>query len=209
MHAPGLGESQRSIVEVLKREGARTVPELSRALSLNVETLRSHLRALEGHGLVRRESKRTQGRGRPEIVYGLTSAADSLFPRRDGEVLQGLAQHLAASGHEDLLQAYFEEYIGSRREAALARVAGLSGRARLEASAQVLTELGFMAEVQEGGAGAQLRLSHCPLRGLVEVTRIPCGVEIAFVRELLGEELTRVSYIPAGGHACAYQVGVH
>src|SRR5690606_19361979 len=120
------------------------------------------------------------GRGRPEIVYGLTSQAELLFPRREGEVLEGLARHLASSGHEDLLREYFEEYIGDRREAALERVAGLSGRARLEASARVLTELGFMAEVQDDAAGVRLRLSHCPLRGLVEVTRIPCGVEIAF-----------------------------
>lgn len=208
VQAPGLGESQRGVLEALKREGARTVPELARALALNVETLRSHLRALEGHGLVRRAAKRTQGRGRPEILYALTPAAESLFPRREGEVLQGLARHLATSGHEALLRDYFEDYIGGRREAALARVAGLAGRARLEASARVLTELGFMAEVLDGEAGPQLRLSHCPLREVVEVTRIPCGVEIGFVRELVGEELTRVSYMPAGGHACAYRADV-
>ena len=207
MRAPGLGESQRSIVEALKREGSRTVPELARALSLNVETLRAHLRALEGHGLVRRESQRTRGRGRPEIVYGLTAEAESLFPRREGEVLQGLARHLAASGQEEVLREYFEAYIGARREVALARVAGLAGRERLTVAAEVLTELGFMAEVVDAEGGARLRLSHCPLRGLVEVTRIPCGVEGAFVRELLGEELTRVSYIPAGDRACAYHAG--
>jgi predicted ArsR family transcriptional regulator len=42
------------------------------------------------------------------------------------------------------------------------------------------------------------------MRQLVEATRAPCRAELGFVKELLGERLTRVSYIPSGDSACCY-----
>jgi predicted ArsR family transcriptional regulator len=87
----------------------------------------------------------------------------------------------------------------------MARVEDLSGEARLQEVARILTEEGFMAEVQTDDEGRRvLRLSHCPLRKLVDVTRAPCRAELSFVRELLGERLARVSYIPTGDSACCY-----
>jgi predicted ArsR family transcriptional regulator len=52
-----------------------------------------------------------------------------------------------------------------------------------------------------------LRLCHCPVRELVKVTMVPCRAEVGFVTELLGEKLTRVSYIPSGHAACSYRAG--
>jgi predicted ArsR family transcriptional regulator len=61
-----------------------------------------------------------------------------------------------------------------------------------------------MAVVEESDAGPRLRLCHCPIRDLIEVTRVPCGAEIGFVTELVGERLTRMAYIPAGDACCSY-----
>ncbi|MEX0979825.1 MAG: hypothetical protein WDZ89_01955, partial [Gemmatimonadota bacterium] len=131
----------------------------------------------------------------------------SLFPRREGEVLRALATHLRESGQESLLREFFDGFIGERRAESMARVAHLEGRERLDEVARILTELGFMALVEESPDGPKLRLCHCPLRELVEVTKIPCRAEIGFVTELLGERLTRVSYIPAGDASCSYRGG--
>lgn len=205
VRAAGLGESQRAILERLKRRGRMTIPDLADSLDLNVETVRDHMKALAGHGLVRREGTRSRGRGRPEIVYGLTGLAGDLFPRREGELLRGLAEHLRETGHEGLLDDFFDRLIGDRRAESLARVEHLEGRARLEEAARILTELGFMAEVVEDGARPGLRLCHCPIRELVEVTKVPCRAEVGFVRALLGERLARVSYIPSGDASCSYR----
>ena len=78
LNAPGLGESQRAILETLKRRGSATTPVLAAELGLNVETVRSHLRALLGHGLVRRGPTVRSGPGRPETVFGLTDRAEAL-----------------------------------------------------------------------------------------------------------------------------------
>lgn len=205
MKAPGLGESQRSILDLLKRCGSATIPQLAGELGLNIETIRNHLKALAGHGLVRREGSRRAGPGRPEMVYRLTPEADSLFPRLEGEILRELAAYLVRSGDEAALRNFFEHRMGNRRAEALARVRHLQGRERLEEVARILSELGFMAVVEEQGGGRQLRLCHCPIRDLVAATRIPCVAESGFITELLGAEPARVSYIPAGATSCTYR----
>lgn len=207
MKAPGLGTSQRSLLEALKRSGGSTAAHLAGQVGLNVETVRDHLKTLSGHGLVRRERASTGRRGRPEVLYALTAEAEALFPRREGEILGELASYLKATGRESILLEFFDRFVGARRAEALARVEGLEGRERVEEVARILSELGFMAVVEETEQGPRLRLCHCPMRELVEVTRVPCGAEIGFVRELVGERLTRVAYIPAGDPCCSYGRG--
>lgn len=204
--APGLGPSQRQLLEALKRQGTATIPALAGELRLNVETVRHHLAALAELGLVSRQGTRRRGRGRPEGVYRLAGGAAPLFPSREAEVLRALAAHLKETGNEGVLEEFFERYIGERRAGALARVAPLRGRARIEEVGRILSELGFMAFAEAGSTAPQLRLCNCPLRELVRETKIPCRAEIGFIRELLGDQqLTRLSYIPAGDAACTYE----
>jgi len=202
--APGLSASQQRLLEWLKR-GANTIQALASSIGLNIETVRHHLRALESLGYVERLGRRATGPGRPEVLYGLTERSESLFPRREGEVLRGLAAHLKATGNESLLKEFFDGWIGERRADALKRVEGLAGQARLEEVARILSELGFMASAERHEGKTQLHLCHCPLRELVGVSRVPCVAELGFIRELLGEPLTRLAYIPAGDATCSYR----
>lgn len=207
METPELNTSQRAILDLLKHRGNLTVPRLAEALALNVETVRGHVNGLVREDLVRREDSIRDGPGRPEIVFGLTADAERLFPRREAEILRRLAEFLRRNDHQSVLDEFFDEWIAERRLEALARVDGLEGRERLDEVASLLSELGFMADVEDAPAGGpSLRLCHCPLRGLVEATRMPCRVEIGFVRELLGEDLVRESYIPAGDASCSYRM---
>jgi predicted ArsR family transcriptional regulator len=204
----GLGESRQRILEHLKRRGSSTIPTISADLDLNVETVRTHLKALGSDGLTQRVGSRRSGPGRPEILYGLTDAAEAWFPNRESDVLRELTTYLQGAGDTGLVHEFFADYVGRRRSAALARVEGLGGAARLEEVASILTEDGFMAEVQNEERGRRvLRLSHCPLGQLVDVTKAPCRAELSYVRELLGERLARVSYIPTGDSACCYAIG--
>lgn len=204
MNAPGLGKSQRAILDLLKRRDRSTIPELAADLRLNIETLRGHLKALVARKLVRRAGTRcADGPGRPEVLYALAPEAEALFPRREGETLHELAAHLVNSGRADVLREFFERRIGGRRVEALRRVRPLKGRARVEEVARIFSELGFMAVVEDDG---RLRLCHCPIRELVRATRIPCAAEIGLIQELLGKGLHRTTYIPAGDAACSYRV---
>jgi len=196
--------SHRALLDALKRRGRASVPQLAEELGLNIETIRDHLKTLVGQALVRREGAVRGGPGRPEIVYALTASAEELFPRREGEILRELGAYLLRHKHERLLRDFFTEYIDRRRAEAVSRVAHLEGRERLEEVARIFSELGFMPVIEERGDAPRLRLCHCPLRELVEATKIPCRAEIGFLTELLDEEMTRVSYIPEGDASCSY-----
>lgn len=203
--APGLGESRRTILASLKQSGGATVPVLARIAGLNIETVRQHLRALLTQGLVERRGTRSEGPGRPTVVYVLSAEADSLFPRREAEVLKELATFLQATGRGNVLREFFNDYVWRLRREALERVNGLGGQERLEEAARILSEQGFMAVVEESPHGPELRLCHCPLRELVDVSKVPCRAEEEFLRELVGRDLKRTCYIPAGDSACTYR----
>lgn len=206
--ASGLGDTQRRLLELLKRDGSQSVGELADRVGLAAESVRSHMNALAGRGMVRRVGNRRDGPGRPEILYGLTEAAEPLFPRAEGRLLRELTSFLTEEGHGHALEAFFEARLARQRERVRGRLEGLSGRDRLEEVAAILTDEGFMAEVVEAGDGeARLCLCHCPLREMVAASRLPCRAEVDWIGEMLGEALSRRTWMPDGDRTCSYAVG--
>jgi predicted ArsR family transcriptional regulator len=206
---PGLGDTQRRVLLWLKRRGPSTVPELSRRLHLTPATLREHLEGLAAQALVERIGVRRSGPGRPEVLYRLARAGEARFPRREGQVLRELAQYLMSSGRIAVLTGFLEARVAARMPGAVARLAGLTGRARMAEVARILSADGYMAEIAAHGPGGApvLKLCHCPIRDLVAVTDAPCRAEIAFVEALLGQPLERTEFLLDGGPSCSYQVG--
>jgi DeoR family transcriptional regulator, suf operon transcriptional repressor len=204
LQSPGLGEARRTLLGELKRRGEATVAELEDA-GLARETVRDHLRALQGQGLVERAGVRRAGRGRPQVLYRLAAPGQALFPRRHGELLGELAQFLIAEEKEAILEGFFEARNDARRPRLLRRLEGLQGRERLEEVAAILTEEGFLAEVDsEPAKDPTLRLCHCPWRELVGVSHLPCRAEMSLISELLGKPLERLSFMPSGDASCSY-----
>lgn len=203
--AAPLGESQRRLLDHLKRRGESDLAGLEAPLGLGREALRQHLRALAALGLVESRAVRNGGPGRPRTLYRVAAAAHDLYPRREGEILRELVELLADQGGEKLLEQLFERRARRAKELHAGRLAGLTGIDRLRAVAAILSEQGFLAEVERDGAGRpRLRLCHCPWRELVAVSRVPCRVELALVEELLGTPLERESFLPAGDANCSY-----
>lgn len=207
MLVPGLGDSQKTILELLLRSGQASLADLEASLELATETLRDHLKALAAKGLVERAGVRREGPGRPHVLYRLSNAGVELFPRRAGELLRELASFLQDSGNAHLLEAFFDARAERKRELLAGRVAGLEGVDRIAEVARILSEEGFMAEIDDTSHGPRLRLCHCPLREVVAVSHLPCRAEMMLVRELLGAPLHRESFMPEGDSSCTYSIG--
>ena len=204
MHDP-LTPSHRVLCNALKRRGRATVPELADDSDLNVETVREHLATLTTRKLIRRDGTVQRGPGRPEIAFVLTPEAESLFPRREGEILYALGRYLVDTGQQSLLRDFFDSWIAERRQVVMNRVAHLTGRKRLREVERIMSEMGFMPTLDGPSSAPRLRLCHCPMRDLVDATDIPCRAEIGLLSELLGEKLERIEYIPAGDDSCGYE----
>jgi len=208
IHGPGLGESQRTLLELVKRRGEATLADLEGGLELARETVRSHLAALTAQGLVERAGVRRSGPGRPRVLYRLSAAGEALFPRREGELLAELARFLIDRGEEPLLERFFAGRVDRRRAAWVERCTDLDEGGRLREVARALSEEGYLAEaVSPGDRPPELRLCHCPLRELVAVTHLPCRAEMSLVEEILGRRLERASFMPDGAASCTYALG--
>jgi predicted ArsR family transcriptional regulator len=203
--APGLGDSQRVLLGLLKRRGPTTIVELEAAAGLARESVRDHLRSLVAAGLVERAGLRRAGPGRPAAVYRLSLRGERLFPQREPELLRDMASFLLGQHQEELLERFLAQRARAKRAHLAERLAGLEGAARAQALAAILHEEGFLAEVEPVAGGRWLlRLCHCPLRELVAVTRLPCRSELTMVEELLGQPLRREEFMPDGGSSCTY-----
>jgi predicted ArsR family transcriptional regulator len=203
--APGLGDSQRVLLGLLKRRGPTTILELEAAVGLARESVRDHLQSLVAAGFVERAGLRRAGPGRPAAVYRLSDRGERLFPQREPELLREMAVFILAERREDVLERFLAARAAGKRERLGERLAGLTGLERAEALAAILDEEGFLAEIEPTAEGrCLLRLCHCPLRELVAVTRLPCRSELQLVRDLLGLELRRESFMPDGASSCTY-----
>jgi predicted ArsR family transcriptional regulator len=203
----GLGDSQQAIMAHLRRLGPSTLADLGARIELAVPTLREHIHVLLGRGLVREAGRRGEGPGRPSTLYALSPQGAELFPLREHELLQRLVLHLHEQGKSELLESFFAGEAKHANAASRKRLEGLTGRERLDEVARIMTERGFMAEIDDSGDRPRLRLCNCPLRHIVEVSHLPCKAEIGFVRELLGEKMARETFMPDGDHTCSYVAG--
>jgi len=141
---------RRSIVE-RAAESPATLPELADAAGVHLNTVRTHVLALEESGVLRAEHAPPSGRGRPPLRYRL--ADDFTLPTSD---FRGLAELLAAAISR-----------GDQTPEELHRVgedwgrylAGRPGTQELErVLPAALERLGFDARLE----GDQLILSACP-----------------------------------------------
>ncbi len=179
-------ESTRGGIVTLLRRSGRTVEELARVLGLTDNGVRAHLAVLERDGLVRQRGsvRRGSGGGKPAYVYELTSEAEDLFPKAYrpalGGLLDVLAERLGPEETEALLR------LVGRRLAEGKTVPTGGTRARLEAAADVLGELGGLAELEEEDGTLVIRGYGCPLASVTSDHPEACRLAEALVTEVAG-----------------------
>jgi predicted ArsR family transcriptional regulator len=179
-------ESTRGRIATLLRRSGRTVEELARAVALTDNGVRGHLAVLERDGVVRQRGsvRRGSGGGKPAYVYELTSEAEELFPKAYepalGRLLDVLAERLGPEESEMLLRSV------GRRLAEGKTVPTDGTRARLEAAAGVLNELGGLAEVVEQDGTLIIRGYGCPLAAVTPDHPEVCRLAEALVAEVAG-----------------------
>lgn len=208
IRVPGLGQTQRELLQLLKRRGPSTTTELAESFELASGTLREHLKALEARRLLERVGTRREGPGRPHFIYGLTDAGQALFPQGEAELLVELVEYLLASGRSDLLETFFEQRADSIYTEAAVRIERMVADERRDEAVQLLADAGFMPQVGEDPETGEelIRLCNCPMKSIIAVTRGPCQAEERLVAQLLDARLERIAYMPDGDDSCTYRL---
>jgi DeoR family suf operon transcriptional repressor len=207
---PALAElptTRRALLIALRKRGEARAEQLAAELEVTVSAVRQHLQGLAAADLVEHREERP-GPGRPRHVYRLGAAAEALFPRAYGELTVELLDYV---GDEDptLVARAFERRRTARVERARTRLEGLGFDARVAEVARVLDEDGYLAEVERlpDDDGWRILEHNCAILAVAQRYGHACSSEIAFLREVLPDaDVTRVSHILTGAHACAYEV---
>jgi predicted ArsR family transcriptional regulator len=175
--------AQLAVLEALERSaGPVTLAGLIADTGLHENTLREHLEALLGLGLVRRQRSTPSGRGRPAWRY--QAVEDGAAPGRGGEYA-GLASALAAHLHHHSPAPRRDAELAGEawgRDLAADPPAGPAGDP--DPAEQVIALLGGLGfDPRRRGATGTVELTRCPL--LQAARRYPdvvCGVHLGIVR---------------------------
>lgn len=164
-----------------------SVREMSRRLSLHPNTLRPHLRRLEGAGLVAHQVQRTQGVGRPQTLY--RSVEPTGDEGRDfrllAEMLLGLLQSRRDRDRATGLAREWGTYLVS--QGGPKPGVRLPARQNLAALQGAMSRVGFEPRFRRAGSAVEVTLRDCPFRELVDEHRdLVCSLHRGLIEGMLG-----------------------
>jgi DeoR family suf operon transcriptional repressor len=190
----------------LKARGEATAVQLATDLSVTVGGVRQQLAPLGEAGLVAHRDER-QGPGRPRRWYCLTPAAETLFPKRYGQLTNQLLGFIE-DADPALVASAFQKRGEQRRDRAAGRLDGRDFEGRVRELTRILDEDGYLADCEPTGDGGWLVTErNCAILDVARHHREACSSELAFLRAVLPHAtVERVAHVLAGAHHCAYQI---
>lgn len=197
--------ARASILQLLKRSGGMSVPELAARLGVSSVATRKQLTALVGQGLVGQRA-RSGRRGRPAVEYHLSEAGENLFPKGYNLLLVGLLQDLADLEGEQKLDRMFRQRNERIAQTYELRLVGKPLREAVHELARAREDEGYMANVEESDEGLVLTEHNCPIIEVAQRFPQACQCEQQLFERILGAEVRRDSTLAGGGPSCRYHI---
>jgi len=203
--------TRRKIIDLLKQSGPLTAGHMADELDLTPMAVRQQLYTLEAEGLAASQAEPSSGRGRPNKLWALTEAAQTLFPDAHQDLAVDLIttvqETLGADAFDALLKARGQKQVAQYRDQ-MAEATTLEARA--QALARIRTGEGYMADTAPlaDGTGWQLVENHCPVCAAAKACSGICANELDVFQAALGDAyvVTRTDHILAGARRCAYEI---
>jgi DeoR family suf operon transcriptional repressor len=199
-------EAAQRVLQQLKRGGEATADQLASEAGVTVSAIRQVVRPLEEVGLLAHRDERSAAPGRPRRWYCLAPAAESLWPKRYGQLTNQLLGFIDEAG-ADLVEEAFARRGAQRVAAAHARLEGRRFDERVRELALILDEDGYLADCRRTDEGWLITEHNCAILDVALRYGAACRSEIAFLRAVLPEaRVERISHMIAGAHVCAYEI---
>jgi len=163
-----------------------SVREMSRRLSLHPNTLRPHLRRLEEAGLVAHEIRKSDGVGRPQMLYrGLERGADEGRDYRLlSEMLLGVLRTPSEAERAERAAREWGAYLVSQDGPKPG--VRLPERRNLAIMQSAMARAGFEPRFRRQKSGVEITLRSCPFRELTDDHReVVCGVHRGLLEGML------------------------
>jgi len=200
------GRSTRmEVLELLRRKGRSSAEFIANDLGVTPNAVRQHLTNLERDGLVVSQPERS-GRGRPSLLFVLTERADSVFPKRYGQLATMVLQEVQEMGGPDALDEVFAR-VAARHASAIEK--GLEGLAFDEKLHRVVTWIGragTLVEQTEGAEGIHVTIHNCPFRNTALKFPQVCTITPQLISRLTGAAVSQSDSIHRRDPYCSFVV---
>jgi len=194
-----------AVLHHLKRAQPLTARQLAAELGVSLNAARHHLKELEAEGLIQYERLHRRI-GAPAFAYRLSPAGEALFPRRYQETLTALLEQMVERNGREAAVALLESHFEGLARRLRTELADSTPTERLHALGRVLSEEGYMAEVDTRGGQATLTEHNCAIPAVAERFPEICAAEARFLAEVLRADVDRREHMLSGCSACEYQV---
>src|SRR5258706_11402835 len=158
------GRSTRmEVLELLRRKGRCSAETIASDLGVTPNAVRQHLTNLERDGLVVSHPERS-GRGRPSLFFSLTERADSVFPKRYGQLATMVLQEVQEMGGPEALDEVFSRVAARHAGALQPALDGLEFDEKLRRAVGWSGPAGALAPPAETARGVKVSNPYCPFR---------------------------------------------
>ncbi len=198
---------QQLLTLLLENKDGLTVEDLSKGLGITDNAVRQHLTALERDGMVVAGETQATG-GRPERLYGLTTAGKELFPRHYSWFAELLIKSLLEEQGADGLRQRLESMgraVGRQVAGRLAETKDESERIR--ALSGIMQELGY-----QSGAVDSLKeklpvieATNCVFHNLAQRYPEVCYFDLSMMSEVVGCGIVHDECMVRGGNVCRFK----
>jgi len=200
------GRSTRmEVLELLRRKGHATAEEVASDLGVTPNAVRQHLTNLERDGFVTSHPER-RARGRPSLLFTLTERADSVFPKRYGQLATMVLQEVQEMGGPDALDQIFERVAARHADAIDRDLEGLDFDQKLKRVVAWIGRAGTLAEQQELPEGVQVTIHNCPFRNTALKFPQVCTITPHLISRLLGTAVSQSDSIHRHDPYCSFVV---
>ena len=189
----------------LKRAQPLTARQLAEKTRVSPNAVRHHLKELEAEALVA-YGREQRGVGAPTFAYRLSVQGEALFPKRYEQTLTELLDRVAEKQGRQAAVGMFEDLYANLTRKLQVELDGVAPERRLDAVARVMSDAGYMAEVDATGGVFRLAEHNCAIRAVAERFPEVCAAEEKFLQAVLAATVERQSHIVSGCNACEYAI---
>jgi predicted ArsR family transcriptional regulator len=200
------GRSTRmEVLELLRRKGRSSAETIANDLGVTPNAVRQHLTNLERDGFVVSQPERS-GRGRPALLFALTERADSVFPKRYGQLATMVLQEVQEMGGPEALDDIFARVAARHAEAIERDLGGLDFDDKLSRVVAWIGRAGTLVEQTETAEGVKVTIHNCPFRNTALKFPQVCTITPQLISRLTGAPISQAESIHRRDPYCAFVV---
>ncbi len=204
---PAGENSDRGLLDLMRRRGPLTVPEMASAFGVTATAIRNRLTRLVASGLVETQSAR-HGRGRPLLRYQASAEAHRKLGQNYADLALALWEELMHTVDDaKLRKKLFQRVTDRLAEHYRAQLSGDRWQGRLVQLGSLLHARGIEAEVifPDDQTPPVLRQYSCPYFDLAEVDESVCALERQMLEKVVGHGLRLSTCRLDGDRACQFE----